>query len=259
MFLDIKNISKRFGGLQALEDVSFSVDRGMIFGLIGPNGAGKTTMFNIIAGIYKPTAGEVVFKDKEISRKPNYRRVQYGIARTFQNIRLFPNLTVLDNVRIGLHTKGSSSLMASVFQLPSWRREEGAIMETAMKALSAVGLGERAEVKAAFLPYGEQRLLELVRGLVTDAELLLLDEPAAGLNSVETTNLVEVIRKIRSEWRRTVLLVEHDMSLVMSICEHIVVLDHGMKIAEGDCSAIQNNPKVIEAYLGRRYADGIKN
>lgn len=259
MFLDIKNISKRFGGLQALEDVSFSVDRGMIFGLIGPNGAGKTTMFNIIAGIFKPTAGEVVFKDKDISRKPNYRRVEYGIARTFQNIRLFPNLTVLDNVRIGLHTKGNSSLMASVFHLPSWRREEAGIMETAMKALSAVGLEERAEVKAAFLPYGEQRLLELVRGLVTDAELLLLDEPAAGLNSVETTNLVEVIRKIRTEWRRTVLLVEHDMSLVMSICEHIVVLDHGMKIAEGNCSAIQNNPKVIEAYLGRRYADGIKN
>lgn len=259
MFLDIRNISKRFGGLQALENVSFSVDRGMIFGLIGPNGAGKTTMFNIVAGIFKPTAGEVIFKDNDISRKPNHKRVEYGIARTFQNIRLFPNLTVLDNVRIGLHTKGKASLMATVFNLPGWRREEAEIMETAMKALSAVGLNGRADVKAAFLPYGEQRLLELVRGLVTDAELLLLDEPAAGLNSVETANLVEVIRRIRSEWHRTVLLVEHDMSLVMSICEHIVVLDHGMKIAEGDCSAIQNNPRVIEAYLGRRYADGIKN
>lgn len=259
MFLDIKNVSKRFGGLQALEDVSFSVDRGMIFGLIGPNGAGKTTMFNIIAGIYKPTAGEVLFRDHDIARKPNHRRVEYGIARTFQNIRLFPNLSVLDNVRIGLHTKGKTNLMAAVLKLPVWKREETEIRETAMKALAAVGLDGRADVKAAFLPYGEQRLLELVRGLVTNAELLLLDEPAAGLNSVETANLVEVIRKIRAEWHRTVLLVEHDMSLVMSICERIVVLDHGMKIAEGDCSAIQNNPKVIEAYLGRRYANGIKN
>jgi len=259
MFLEIRNVSKCFGGLQALKEVSFSVDRGMIFGLIGPNGAGKTTLFNIIAGIFKPTAGEVLFKDNDISRKPNYRRIEYGIARTFQNIRLFPNLTVLDNVRIGLHTKGKASLIASVLHLPSWRREEDSIMETAMKALSAVGLGGRAEIKAAFLSYGEQRLLELVRGLVTEAELLLLDEPAAGLNSVETANLVEVIRMIRTKWRRTILLVEHDMSLVMSICEHIVVLDHGMKIAEGNCSTIQNDPKVVEAYLGRRYAGGIKN
>lgn len=257
MLLEISGVTKKFGGLTALSDVSFDVEKGSILGLIGPNGAGKTTLFNVIAGVYKPTAGTIKINGQSMENKPNYKRVEYGVARTFQNIRLFQNLTVIQNVILGMHKQLHASLLSAMFYAPSWKNEEKASMAKALELLGAFGLAEKKDVLARSLPYGEQRVLEVVRALITNSELLLLDEPAAGLNPVESERLVEFIRKIRSDWGRTVLLVEHDMNVVMRVCEEIVVLDHGIKIAQGKPESIKHNRQVIEAYLGRQYADGI--
>ncbi|GAB6035697.1 ABC transporter ATP-binding protein [Fundidesulfovibrio butyratiphilus] len=252
--LTIDNVSKRFGGLMALSEVSFRVNAGRILGLIGPNGAGKTTMFNCIAGIYKPTEGSIVYAGQGASQdvagsKPE-RMTKLGVARTFQNIRLFSSLTVLDNVRIGRHCRASQGFWGAVLRTKAQRREEAQLAEDALRALDFVGLRSKALDISGSLSYGDQRRLEIARALASSPKLLLLDEPAAGMNPQETASLVKLIHAIVKK-RITVVLIEHDMKLVMSICEHLVVLDHGVKIAEGGPREIRENPQVIEAYLGR--------
>lgn len=259
MLLEICQITKRFGGVTALNDVSFNVEKGSIFGLIGPNGAGKTTLFNVIAGVFRPTSGKVLINGVNIEMMPNHRRIEYGVARTFQNIRLFRNLTVKQNVLLGMHKQLHKGLMSALLNTPSWQNEEKSAEKIAIDYLEAFGLGEKRETLAKLLPYGEQKILEVIRALVTESQILLLDEPAAGLNPVESDRLVTFIQKIRNDWGRTVLLVEHDMNVVMGVCEQIVVLDHGEKIAIGKPEEIRQNRQVITAYLGRQYADGITN
>ncbi|MDR1884654.1 MAG: ABC transporter ATP-binding protein [Synergistaceae bacterium] len=255
MSLKINDVSKVFGGVVALSDVSFSVEPRSIFGLIGPNGAGKTTLFNIIAGVFKPTRGSIMMDGRHLENEPNYLRIDRSIARTFQNIRLFPNLTVLQNIVVGMHNKLRCAMIESLFRTSRWRAEEASARERASELLDTFGLGDRKDDIARSLPYGEQRILEITRALVTDSNVLLLDEPAAGLNNVESARLVDFIRMIRNKMGRTILLVEHDMNVVMKVCEHLVVLDHGVKIAEGEPCEIQKNKQVIEAYLGRKFAD----
>jgi ABC-type branched-subunit amino acid transport system ATPase component len=252
--LEAKEISKNFGGLRAVNMYSLSLDPGEIVGLIGPNGAGKTTLFNCIAGVYKPTRGEVVFRpDGEPVRTNGFKPEKVtalGIARTFQNIRLFTELSVLDNVRIGCHPRGRSTFLGAVLRTPGQKKEELEIVDRSMRWLKFVGLSAWALHDAASLSYGNQRRLEIARALATGPKLLMLDEPAAGMNPRETAMLIDLIHAILGQ-DVTVLLIEHDMKLVMKICRRLVVLDHGVKIAEGDPSAIRNNPDVVEAYLGR--------
>jgi branched-chain amino acid transport system ATP-binding protein len=248
--LSVSGLTKRFGGLAAVNDVSFSVPEGGIVGLIGPNGAGKTTIFNLVTGVYSLTAGDVRFRGKSIAGLPPYKIADMGITRTFQNIRLFKNLTVFENVLTACHLSAKYSIFDSVLRLPRFRKEEKMLVEKANRLLEIMGLSSRRDLVANNLPYGMQRRLEIVRALALDPELLLLDEPAAGMNPDETEQLMKLISRIRDEFTLSILVIEHHMDLIMGICEHIVVLNFGIKLAEGNADCVANHPKVIEAYLG---------
>lgn len=248
--LKLDNMSLYFGGVRANHEVTFSVGEGVLYGLIGPNGAGKSTIFNVVTGLYTPTAGDVFFKGESIKGVPSYELARKGIGRTFQNIRLFKELTVLENVMTSFFSKSSCGYGSIIFRTQAYLEEEKRVKQEALELLELMGLSAHANDKAQSLPYGKQRKLEMARALGLGPSLLLLDEPAAGLNPSETKELTNLIAKIQKSKKISVLLIEHDMKLVMEICEKIFVLDYGTLIAEGDSSAIQSNPRVIEAYLG---------
>jgi len=247
--LSLQNLLKTFGGLSAVSGVSFDVEENAIVGLIGPNGAGKTTVFNLITGNYRPNSGTIRFEGRDITGMPTHKIVQLGIARTFQTIRLFQEMSVLENALSGCHCRMRSGLFSSMFHTPRQRAEERLAVQRAMRELAFVGLGSQYGNLAKNLSYGNQRLLEIARALCTEPSFLILDEPAGGMNTQETQDLMELIRSIRNRGI-TVLLIEHDMSLVMELCEKLVVLEYGAVIAEGDPEEIKTNPQVIEAYLG---------
>ena len=250
VMLETKNLGISFGGLKAVDGLSLKINKGQLYGLIGPNGAGKTTAFNLLTGVYKPTMGNFFLDGERLTGKTTIDINKKGIARTFQNIRLFKNLTVLDNVKSGLHNEFKYGTLAGVLKLPSYYEKEKAMNEKAMELLKVFGLEEEKDRIASNLPYGKQRKLEIARALATSPKLLLLDEPAAGMNPNETQELMETIRFVRDHFDMTILLIEHDMKLVSGICEEVTVLNFGTVLAQGRTNEVLNDPEVVKAYLG---------
>ena len=245
--LEVKNLGISFGGLRAVDGFNITIEKGQLYGLIGPNGAGKTTIFNMLTGVYKPTDGLICLDGENITGKRTIDINKAGIARTFQNIRLFKDLTVLDNVKVGLHNHYKYSTVAGLLRLPSYHKKEKEMNEKAMELLEVFGLEKEAHQLAANLPYGKQRKLEIARALATEPKLLLLDEPAAGMNPNETIELMDTIRFVRDKFGMTILLIEHDMKLVSGICEKLTVLNFGQVLAQGETSEVLNNPEVVKA------------
>lgn len=248
--LEVKNLGISFGGLRAVNNFEITIEKEQLYGLIGPNGAGKTTVFNLLTGVYRPDSGKVILAGKDIAGKKITEINKEGIARTFQNIRLFKQLSVLDNVKVGLHNNHHYNTLEGIFRLPRYRTVEKEMNEKAMELLKVFDLDKEAGYQAANLPYGKQRKLEIARALATDPKLLLLDEPAAGMNPNETGELMETIRFVRDQFHMTILLIEHDMKLVSGICEQLTVLNFGEVLAQGETSEVLNDPQVITAYLG---------
>ena len=248
--LEVKNLGISFGGLRAVNEFHVTIEKNQLYGLIGPNGAGKTTVFNLLTGVYKPDAGSILLDGKDITGESDIEISKAGIARTFQNSRLFSKMSVLDNVKVGMHNHHEYSVLAGIFHTPKYKKEEALMDEKAMELLKVFDLADMAETNAANLPYGKQRRLEIARALATDPKLLLLDEPAAGMNPKETGELMDMIRFVRDEFDMTILLIEHDMKLVSGICEKLTMLNFGEVLAEGTTSEVLNDPQVITAYLG---------
>ena len=248
--LEVKNLGISFGGLRAVDNFNIRIEKGQLYGLIGPNGAGKTTVFNLLTGVYKPNEGIIKLDGKNITGKRTIDINKEGIARTFQNIRLFKDMSVLDNVKVGLHNKHSYSTLEGILRLPKYHKVEKEMNEQAMELLKVFDLDGQADYLASNLPYGKQRKLEIARALATEPKLLLLDEPAAGMNPNETQELMDTIHFVRDKFEMTILLIEHDMKLVSGICERLTVLNFGQVLTEGKTSDVLNNPQVITAYLG---------